>query len=61
MIYVLIVLSGVYSVASTARVSDYSSEAQCKEAGESYVKQASAAYPHDGFHFVCVPTFEGDR
>ena len=60
MIYVLIVLSGVYSVATTARVSNYGNEAQCREAGEAYVKQASTAYPQDKFHFVCVPGFEGE-
>jgi hypothetical protein len=60
MIYILIVLSGVYSAATTARVASYANEQQCQEAGESYVKQAAEAYPHDRFHFVCVPGFEGE-
>jgi hypothetical protein len=41
--YVLAVLSGLYSVASTATVSTYSSEQSCRTAGESYVKQAALA------------------
>jgi hypothetical protein len=55
MSYVLIVLSGVYSVASQATVSTYTSERSCRTAGEAYVEQAAKAYPQDKFHFVCVP------
>jgi hypothetical protein len=43
MVYVLVVLSGVYSVGSTATISSYSSDRSCREAGESYVKQAPEA------------------
>jgi hypothetical protein len=53
--FVLIVLSGVYSVASQATVSAYISERSCRTAGEAYVELASKAYPQDKFHFVCVP------
>jgi hypothetical protein len=54
MIYILVVLSGVYSVASQTTVSSFNSEQACREAGESYVAQAAKAYPQDQFHFVCV-------
>jgi hypothetical protein len=60
MTYVLIVLSGIYSVATTATVSRYSDEQKCREAGESYIAQASVLYPQDRFHFICTPAFEGD-
>jgi hypothetical protein len=54
MIYVLVVLSGVYSVASTATVGSYRTEQACKAGGESYVAQAAKEYPADKFHFICV-------
>jgi hypothetical protein len=58
MIYILVILSGVYSVASTATVGSYRTEQACKAAGESYVEQAAKIYAQDRFHFVCVA---GDR
>jgi hypothetical protein len=59
-IYILVVLSGVYSVATTAKISGYANEQQCREAGEAYVAQAAKLYPQDKFHFICVPGFEGE-